>query len=52
MPAEIHPVSQNYGIDRWGEGYFGINAQGHLTVTPRRDSGPLHRPARAGARDP
>lgn len=37
MPAEIHSVSQNYGIARWGEGYFGINAQGHLTVKPSRD---------------
>jgi len=38
MAAEIQPVSQNYGIHRWGEGYFGINDRGHLTVKPLRDN--------------
>ncbi len=34
MSADLFPVPQNYGIDRWGEGYFGINAQGRATVCP------------------
>ena len=32
MPANIHPVEENYGIRYWGEGFFGINAEGHVTV--------------------
>ncbi|MFZ5807343.1 MAG: biosynthetic arginine decarboxylase [Verrucomicrobiota bacterium] len=31
---------QTYGIDRWGDGYFGINAEGHLTVKPLHSEGP------------
>lgn len=26
----------SYGIDRWGEGYFDVNAAGHVTVKPDR----------------
>jgi arginine decarboxylase len=26
-----------YNIEHWGEGYFGVNAEGHLTVRPRRN---------------
>ncbi|MGH8455172.1 MAG: biosynthetic arginine decarboxylase, partial [Nevskiales bacterium] len=26
-----------YNIDHWGEGYFGVNAAGHLSVRPRRN---------------
>lgn len=26
-----------YGIERWGAGYFGVNAAGHLTVRPRKN---------------
>lgn len=40
MKADIHPVAQTYAINRWGEGYFGINPQGNLTVHPDRQ-GPL-----------
>ncbi len=36
MKAEIYSVAQNYGIGRWGEGYFGINPRGHATVRPDR----------------
>ncbi len=25
-----------YGVDRWGNGYFGVNAAGHLVVRPER----------------
>ena len=34
MTAHIENVPQTYGVRRWGEGYFGINAQGHATVRP------------------
>ena len=39
-------VPQNYGVRRWGAGYFGIDDSGHVTVHPRRDDGAaidLHR---------
>ena len=39
MADVTRSVNQNYGIARWGEGYFGINEQGHLTVDPGRDGG-------------
>lgn len=26
-----------YNVDRWGGGYFGINAEGHVVVRPRRN---------------
>lgn len=26
-----------YNIDHWGEGYFGVNTAGHLSVRPRRN---------------
>ena len=29
---------QTYGVARWGEGYFGINAEGHVTVHPDPES--------------
>ena len=32
MSATVFPVPQTYGVGRWGEGYFGINAEGHATV--------------------
>ena len=34
MSASIAPVAQNYGIANWGEGYFGINAGGNVSVRP------------------
>ena len=34
MPASVSDVPQNYGVYRWGGGYFGINAAGHVTVCP------------------
>ncbi len=39
MSAQIEPVSQTYGIRRWGAGYFGINHAGHATVCPDPDQG-------------
>ena len=35
MGAKIHSVSQHYGVHAWGEGHFGINAKGHVSVCPR-----------------
>jgi len=28
---------ETYGIDAWGQGYFDVNAEGHLTVLPEQD---------------
>ncbi|MEB3350874.1 MAG: biosynthetic arginine decarboxylase, partial [Cyanobacteriota bacterium] len=28
-----------YGLDRWGEPYFGVNGRGHVMVQPRGDRG-------------
>ncbi|MEB3201077.1 MAG: hypothetical protein VKK62_11200, partial [Synechococcaceae cyanobacterium] len=28
-----------YGLDRWGEPYFGVGARGHVIVQPRGDRG-------------
>lgn len=30
-------ASELYDVPSWGKGYFGINAEGHLTVHPTRD---------------
>lgn len=37
MSAKVCKVPQSYGIERWGEGYFGINGDGHVTVCPDPD---------------
>lgn len=39
MSATVFKVPQTYGVNRWGEGYFGINAEGHATVCPDRERG-------------
>ncbi len=36
MNADYHTAGQNYAIHRWGEGYLGVDAQGHLTMRPDR----------------
>mgnify|MGYP003346527893 CR=1 FL=1 len=28
-----------YGLERWGEPYFSVNARGHVIVQPRGDRG-------------
>ena len=38
MSATIAAVAQTYGVRRWGDGYFGITADGHACVRPRLDS--------------
>ena len=38
----IHDSARVYNIARWGEGYFGINRSGHVTVTPdHKDDKPI-----------
>jgi arginine decarboxylase len=39
MSATVSKVPQTYGVSRWSEGYFGINAEGHATVCPDRERG-------------
>lgn len=34
MKSAIAEVSQTYGIENWGAGYFGINSKGNLSVRP------------------
>nr|WP_044183775.1 biosynthetic arginine decarboxylase [Pirellula staleyi] len=33
----ISEAAELYDVPRWGKGYFGINAKGHLTVHPTKD---------------
>lgn len=35
----VEQAMQAYNVERWGEGYFGINAEGHLTVRPLQADG-------------
>ncbi|WP_428609418.1 biosynthetic arginine decarboxylase [Sedimenticola sp.] len=37
MKHKLHIVPQDYGIHRWGDGFFGINEQGHVVARPIRD---------------
>jgi len=39
MPAKVEAVEQHYGIRYWGDGFFGINPQGHVSVCPRLRDG-------------
>lgn len=39
MAARIHTSPQHYGVRHWGEGFFGINAEGHVSVCPRLHQG-------------
>ena len=36
---DIPSATSTYNIDRWGVGYFAINAQGHIQVTPLQNQG-------------
>ncbi len=40
MRKDIEEVGQTYGIENWSAGYFAINHQGNLTVTPTKGTGP------------
>ncbi len=39
MAARIHSSPQHYGVRHWGEGFFGINPEGHVSVCPRLREG-------------
>jgi len=34
MPDDARTIPQSYGIARWGGGYFGVSADGHVIVRP------------------
>lgn len=36
-PWTTDEAEKLYGIRNWGDGYFGVNAEGHLCVMPERD---------------
>jgi arginine decarboxylase len=36
-PWSTQDATDTYGISNWGKGYFGINADGHVIVTPGKD---------------
>jgi len=36
-PFDIHDALSLYNVDRWGGGYFGINAAGHVSIHPKRN---------------
>jgi arginine decarboxylase len=38
-PWSISDSAALYGLDRWGEPYFSVNARGHVIVQPRGDRG-------------
>lgn len=35
----IDDSARLYGLPDWGKGYFGVNAQGHMVVRPRKQAG-------------
>lgn len=35
-PWNLHRAKETYGISHWGDGYFDINAKGHVVVYPHR----------------
>jgi arginine decarboxylase len=37
QPWTVQDSARTYGIHEWGNGYFGVNAEGHLVVMPERD---------------
>ncbi len=39
QPWTIEDASALYMVDRWGGGYFDINANGDLTVSPQKEAG-------------
>ena len=49
---DVSKSANLYGIDRWGEGYFGINSSGNVVVRPNRNGveADLHEIVRSLAR--
>ena len=39
QPWTAEDSASLYMIDRWGVGYFGVNADGELTVAPLQENG-------------
>jgi arginine decarboxylase len=39
-PWDVARALHTYNIARWGNGYFGVNDAGHMTVRPVQDQGP------------
>ena len=39
-PWDVARALQTYNIARWGNGYFGVNDGGNMTVRPVQDQGP------------
>src|SRR5688572_8144264 len=37
MPWTPQDAAELYGVERWGKGYFGVNAEGHVVVYPTKD---------------
>ena len=38
-PWSVAQSATLYGLERWGDPYFSINAKGHVVVQPRGDRG-------------
>ncbi|MCK7510149.1 MAG: hypothetical protein MZV70_43005 [Desulfobacterales bacterium] len=49
-PWKIEDSLELYGVNAWGNGYFGINAAGHVVVRPDQTAEPRDRPARGDPR--
>ena len=39
-PWDVSRALNTYNIARWGNGYFGVNDAGNMTVRPVQDNGP------------
>jgi arginine decarboxylase len=39
IPWDIAQAAETYNIERWGADYFGVNADGHVTVRPLQEQG-------------
>ncbi|MBF0623712.1 MAG: biosynthetic arginine decarboxylase [Magnetococcales bacterium] len=40
-PWDLEQALDFYQIPRWGDGFFDVSPQGHLTVAPRKENGPV-----------
>ena len=37
IPWTPQEAAELYGVERWGKGYFGVNAEGHVVVYPTKE---------------